>query len=92
MVCFSFYFREEKEQLAKIKTELFDKKQSVTKCITTAPVATFIKQRLNNVEDSEVIQSKKHIYFYRVLCVSRINLITYTKLINIYNFSFSVEK
>lgn len=71
MVCFSFYFREEKEQLAKIKTELFDKKQSVTKCITTAPVATFIKQRLNNVEDLEVIQSKEHIYFYCVLCVSR---------------------
>ncbi|KAL6430186.1 hypothetical protein ACFW04_007736 [Cataglyphis niger] len=55
----NFALAEEKEQLAKIKTELFDKKQSVTKCITTAPVATFIKQRLNNVEDSEVIQMWK---------------------------------
>ncbi|KMQ84323.1 hypothetical protein RF55_17961 [Lasius niger] len=51
------YGREEKEQLASIKTELFNKKQSVTKCIITAPVAASIKQRLKNVEDSEIIQS-----------------------------------
>ncbi|CAL1674699.1 unnamed protein product [Lasius platythorax] len=50
---------EEKEQLASIKTELFNKKQSVTKCITTAPVAASIKQRLKNVEDSEIIQMWK---------------------------------
>ncbi|XP_070150427.1 uncharacterized protein [Polyergus mexicanus] len=52
----NFALAEEKEQLAKIKTELFDKKQFVTKYMTTAPVSTFIKQRLNNVEDSEIIQ------------------------------------
>ncbi|XP_072751102.1 uncharacterized protein [Anoplolepis gracilipes] len=50
---------EEKEQLAKIKTELFDKKQSLTTCITTAPVAVPIKQRLKNVEDSEIIEMWK---------------------------------
>ena len=55
--CFLLIFRKEKEQLANIKTELFDRKRSVTNCVTKAPVADFIKKRLENVEDSEIIQS-----------------------------------
>ncbi|XP_032686269.1 uncharacterized protein LOC116851192 [Odontomachus brunneus] len=50
---------EEKEELAKIKAELFDKKQSMVKYIAEAPVDASIKQRLADVEDSEVIQMWK---------------------------------
>ncbi|EFN66496.1 hypothetical protein EAG_10990 [Camponotus floridanus] len=56
----NFTLAEEKEQLAKIKTELFDKKQSVTNCISIAPVAICIKERLKNVEDAEIIQMWKN--------------------------------
>lgn len=54
---FHFYFREEKEELAKIKTKLFDEKQSMEKHVAMAPVAASIKQRLLNIDDSDVIQS-----------------------------------
>lgn len=36
---------------------MFDTKQSMTKYIVEAPVAISIKQRLADIEDSEVIQS-----------------------------------
>ncbi|XP_025157486.1 uncharacterized protein LOC105182540 isoform X2 [Harpegnathos saltator] len=52
----NFALAEEKEELAKIKTKLFDTKQSLTKYIAEASVAISIKQRLADVEDSEVIE------------------------------------
>ncbi|EFN85220.1 hypothetical protein EAI_16695 [Harpegnathos saltator] len=53
----NFALAEEKEELAKIKTKLFDTKQSLTKYIAEASVAISIKQRLADVEDSEVIET-----------------------------------
>ncbi|EZA54921.1 uncharacterized protein LOC105279589 isoform X2 [Ooceraea biroi] len=50
---------EEKEQLAKVKAELFDRKQSLVKHAAAAPVAASIKERLVNVEDTEVIKMWK---------------------------------
>ncbi|XP_011867013.1 PREDICTED: uncharacterized protein LOC105561552 [Vollenhovia emeryi] len=46
---------EEREYLSKIKTELLDKKQSLAKSASAAPIAESIKQRLTNVEDTEII-------------------------------------
>jgi hypothetical protein len=54
---FYLFFREEKKQLAKIKAELFDRKQSLMKHAAVAPVAASIKERLTNIEDLEITQS-----------------------------------
>ncbi|XP_028050173.1 uncharacterized protein LOC105839205 isoform X2 [Monomorium pharaonis] len=51
----NFALTEEREHLAKIKAELFDKKQSLAKCASAAPVAHSIKQYLTNVEDATII-------------------------------------
>ncbi|XP_011635696.1 uncharacterized protein LOC105426252 [Pogonomyrmex barbatus] len=56
----NFELIKEKECLAKIKTELFDRKQSVTKYASIAPVAESIKQRLTNIEDTEIISMWKN--------------------------------
>ncbi|XP_039305540.1 uncharacterized protein LOC105192958 [Solenopsis invicta] len=55
----NFALAEEREHLAKIKAELFDKKQSLVKCASTAPVAESIKQNLANVEDATIISMWK---------------------------------
>ncbi|KYM85337.1 hypothetical protein ALC53_04580 [Atta colombica] len=56
----NFALAQEKEYLTKIKTELFDKKQSLTKCASSAPVTESIKQCLTNVEDTDIVSMWKN--------------------------------
>ncbi|KYN21278.1 hypothetical protein ALC57_06377 [Trachymyrmex cornetzi] len=50
----------EKEYLTKIKAELFDKKQSLAKCASSAPVTESIKQYLTNVENTDIVSMWKN--------------------------------
>lgn len=52
----NFTLEEERKKLNEIKAEIFDRKQILMNCAAAAPVATSIKQRLENIEDSEVIE------------------------------------
>ncbi|XP_012064489.1 PREDICTED: uncharacterized protein LOC105627821 [Atta cephalotes] len=56
----NFALAQEKEYLTKIKTELFDKKQSLAKCASSAPVTESIKQCLTNVEDTDIVSMWKN--------------------------------
>ncbi|XP_011054848.1 PREDICTED: uncharacterized protein LOC105146357 [Acromyrmex echinatior] len=56
----NFALTQEKEYLTKIKAELFDKKQSLAKCASSAPVTESIKQCLTNVEDTDIVSMWKN--------------------------------
>ncbi|KYN02170.1 hypothetical protein ALC62_06953 [Cyphomyrmex costatus] len=56
----NFLLAQEKEHLKKIKAELFDKKQSLIKCASSAPVTKSSKQRLADVEDTEIVSMWKN--------------------------------
>ncbi|XP_071629792.1 uncharacterized protein [Temnothorax longispinosus] len=56
----NFTLAEEREHLAKIKEELFNKKQSVAKHVSAAPVVESIKQYLTNVEATEILSMWKN--------------------------------
>ncbi|XP_071560572.1 uncharacterized protein [Temnothorax nylanderi] len=56
----NFTLAEEREHLAKVKAELFNKKQSVAKHVSAAPVGESVKQYLTNVETTEILSMWKN--------------------------------
>lgn len=71
----NFALAEEKEYLAKIKAELFDRKQSLAKYASAAPVAESIKQCLTNIKDTEIISMWKNSLDKNVQYIRKQNMI-----------------
>ncbi|XP_012231473.2 uncharacterized protein [Linepithema humile] len=71
----NFALEEQKEQMAKIKAELFNRKHSIEKCAAEAPVASSLKQRLISLEDSEIIQMWKNSIDENVCYIEKRNVL-----------------
>ncbi|KAL0100813.1 hypothetical protein PUN28_019297 [Cardiocondyla obscurior] len=68
-----FTLEEQQKHLSTVKTELFDKKQSLKKFVSTVPVAEPIKKRLINVEDTEVISLWKKSLDKNIQYIQKLN-------------------